>query len=146
MQACNCLDFQGRADWEDRYATILLTSMMVGALAGTASGVINVRLTADDASLEPGQTTTVRVWVQGTQAVLPHWAATSRPAGQPGCLRPIRVLSRGCAVHEPAPFSARYGSAGANGGWSSFGSQQISFLSPDSTYGRTITSRLPGIA
>jgi hypothetical protein len=120
-----------------RMRSVVIALAAVGVLAGPVLGVINVKLTADDTSLEPGQTTTVRVLVQGTSAGIYSLAGSIIASGTPGTL----VANGGSLAWVPAfareTFPASVlGAPGNNGGWSSFGSIQNSFLNPDKTFAK----------
>ncbi len=117
--------------------SVLIALSVVGVLAAPAAGEINVKLTADSTSLQPGRTTTIRVLAQGTSAGIYSLAGNITASGTPGTL----AANAGSFSWVPAFYSEGFaasvlGTPGSNGGWSSFGSIQSNFLNPDKTYAK----------
>lgn len=111
---------------------VLSGMVFMSLLTGQAQALINIRLTADSTSLSPGQTTTIRIWAQGTESgifSLGGHIVASGPA--------VLTATPGTFAWNPAfspneIFEPEDGEPGANGGWSGFGSVQTQWSQPDS--------------
>ncbi len=115
----------------------IIASAVAGLLAGSSHGLINVKLTMDSVVLSPGQSTTVRVWAQGTQAGLFAFAGSVVSSGT-GTLTAVPGSSHWDSAFSPTfGLTANPGTPGTNGGWSNFGSQQLQYLTPDVTFAST---------
>ena len=115
----------------------LLVLVLVGWLAIPTQAVINVTLTADDATLQPGETTRVRILAQGSDAGLAGLSGSITASGTAGLLSAnADTFAWVAAFTSPEPFDSKLGTPGTNGGWSKFGSQQGSFLHPSPDFAR----------
>ncbi len=115
-------------------------SVVVILLTVPAFGVINILLTADKTTISVGETTTVRMWAQGTQAGIFGAAGSTVATGDPGTLTTMAVVGppnvNGWCLDFAVRWGPKAGTPGANGGRDLFGSQMADFLVPDPTFGR----------
>ena len=111
---------------------------LVGLLASLSPGAINIKLTADAPLLSTGQTTTVRILAQGTAAGIASVAGNINALGTTGLLNSdAGSLAWVPAFASGVDFPKQVGTAGTNGGWNAFGSQQTNYLAMDPNYGKT---------
>lgn len=115
---------------------LAIATVVTGLLAASSHGTINIKLTADDTVLDNDQSTTVRLWAQGTQAGIFSLAGDIVASGD--C---VLTASPGSAGWQPV-FSPNFGlfpiigGPGPCGGWQGIGSQQTDYLTPDLTLGK----------
>jgi hypothetical protein len=128
--------------------------VVVGLLAAPSLGVVNVSLSADSASINVGQTTVVHIMGQGTQAGLFSLAGDITATGDAGTLGSTGPMVFNSNFSPTGLFTAKPGTAGVNGAWSNFGSQQTDWGTPDATLYKaalgdvasyTITGLAPGV-
>jgi hypothetical protein len=117
--------------------SVLSAIMWVSLLAGSSQGVINVKLTADNTVLAAGETTTVRVWAQGTASGIFSLGGSITASG-PAVLTSNAGTFGWVSTFSPtSPLAANPGAAGAGGGWADFGSSQTNWNAPDGNYGKS---------
>lgn len=118
---------------------LLMALLVVGLLAAPSLGVINVKLTADQTSLAAGQSTTVRLWAQGTGAGIYAMGGDIKPAITDAAGQLVSTAASFAFTSDFIPtglFSPKLGTALANGGWQNFGSQQTTWDTPNSSLGK----------
>ncbi len=124
---------------------VLMAVVVVGLVAASSFGVVNVSLSGSGASvvnaitLDPGDTATVYLWAQGTNGLY-SLGGNTVASGDAGAL----ATNAGSGIWVPAfspgaPFSPKNGVVGPNGGMTQFGSEQANYLSPDSNLYRSMT-------
>ncbi len=103
---------------------------------------MNIMLTADKTPLDVGETTTIRMWAQATQAGMGSAAGSTVATGDAGTLTSVAI------VGEPnvngwnplfAPIfslTCKPGTPGTNGGWTGFGSEQTNYLIMDPAFAK----------
>lgn len=114
--------------------------LFVGLLATSSSGVINIKLAADNPYISTGQSTRIRVLAQGTDAGIASVAGNITALGTPDLLTSnTDSLAWVYAFSSDGTFAPQLGTPGASGGWAGFGSMQsITLSNPvmDPTYGK----------
>jgi hypothetical protein len=117
---------------------LCMVVLLTGLLAAPSSGVINIKLTADNPNMIWGQTTTIRVLAEGTDAGIASVAGDINALGTAGLLssNASSLLWVPAFDGDPVNFPAQVGTTGTNGGWSGFGSMQSSYRPMDPTYGK----------
>ncbi len=116
---------------------VVMAVVVVTSLAASSRGLINIKLTADKTTLDIGETTTVRLWAQGTQAGLFAAAGSIVAAGPEGTLESNPDTFQWITQFAPTfGLVANCGVPGANGGWTGFGSEQTGFLTPDVSFAK----------
>jgi hypothetical protein len=119
---------------------IWVVLVLIGLITVPSFGLINVKLTADgtivdgEVQLDYGQTTTVRVWAQGTAAGIymlggDIFGTSGVISSTPGSFAWVPQFQVGM------PFQIKVGLATSNGGMLSFGSMQTGWATPNPTYG-----------
>lgn len=117
--------------------TLHLAAAICGLLTVPGLAVINITLTADQATLNVGETTTIRLWGQGTVAGLWSLGGNITAAGDPGVLK-VKVPVN-CAWHPLFSAGGLYAwppTPGPNGGWGPLGSEQTEWGTPDSDFAK----------
>ncbi len=120
---------------------LVIAMAVVGMMAVSSYGLINVSVTADSTTLAIGASTTVRVWAQGTAAGMFSLGGSVNATGTgglsaTGVVGAPNVSGWAVAFAPTFGFSPVKGAAGVNGGWSSFGSEQTNYLAFDPTYAK----------
>jgi hypothetical protein len=112
--------------------------VVVGLLAAPSLGVINVKLTADQPLMNIGQSTTIRIWAQGTVAGIYSLAGSITAvsgdslAAVPGSIQwAPEFVDR--MLYFPFPI---IGTAGVHGGWNDFWARQPDWGTPNPDLGR----------
>jgi hypothetical protein len=111
--------------------------VVAGLLAAPSLGVINVKLTADHPLMDIGQSTTIRIWAQGTNAGVYSLAGNITAvsgdslAAVPGSILWTPEFS---GMYFPFPI---IGTAGDHGGWNNFWARQADWATPNPDLGRT---------
>ena len=109
--------------------------VVAGLLAAPSLGVINVKLTADNTFMNIGQTTTIRIWAQGTNAGIYSLAGNITAvsgdslAAVPGSFLWTPEFS---GLYFPFPI---IGTAGVRGGWNNFWARQADWGTPNQDLG-----------
>lgn len=113
-----------------------IAAICMGLLATLSPAVINVKLTADKTALAAGETTTIRIYAQGTAAGLYSLGGNITASGD-AVLAANTGSFQWAPAFSPSSFvSPKAGTAGTNGGWSGFGSQQTDIFNPSNTYAK----------
>ena len=118
---------------------LLMALLVVGLLAAPSLGVINIKVTADQTSLAPGASTTVRLWAQGTAAGIYAMGGDIKPLVADAAGQLVSTAGSFAFTSDFIPtglFSPKPGTALANGGWQNFGSQQTTWDTPNTNLGK----------
>lgn len=105
--------------------SIRLAGVLVALWTLPSLGLVHVTLTADDTTLEIGQSTAVHIWVMSTTGVASFaGSVASLPDSDPGTLESVPGSFIWLEPFDGAPplLSPIFGAAGDNGGWDDFGS------------------------
>ncbi len=131
---------------------VLMTLVVVGLLAAPSLAVINVGLASSKTTMNVGDTAVITVSGQGTTAGLFSLAGNITASGA-SALTSTGPFAWVSSFSPTFGLTANNGVAGVNGGWSSFGSQQTNYLTPDATFAKaapvalasyTVTATAPG--
>ncbi len=115
--------------------TLAMVAATVGVLAVPGPGLINIMLTADQPTLHVGESTTVHIWAQGTQAGIYSAAGSVVASGPDGTLTSVPGTFAWTLAFLPKYWYV-LGTAGPNGGWVDWGSVRQDYLNPIPTLGR----------
>jgi hypothetical protein len=117
---------------------LVLALVVVGLLAVPSFGAVNVSLTAVNSSIAVGETATIYVSGQGDVAGLFSLAGNVTASTSDGGALTSTAASSVWDVNFSPTFglTPKPGTAGVNGGWSLFGSEQTNYLSPDANYAK----------
>jgi hypothetical protein len=116
--------------------TVTVAAVVLCLLAAPSLGVINIKLTSDSTYLGWGETTTIRIWAQGTEAGV-YSLGGSVVASGPTSLTAVPGSFRWASQFNPSHLlHPASGKPGLYGGWADFGSMQTNFLAPDPNLGK----------
>jgi hypothetical protein len=117
---------------------LLLALLVVGLLAAPSLAVVNVSLAASPNPIAIGETAVITLSGQGTAAGLFSLGGNvTASSGDGGALSAVAASSAWVVEFAPTfGLTPNKGVAGVGGGWSTFGSEQTSYLTPDANYGK----------
>jgi hypothetical protein len=124
-----------------RQQSILLvaaTTAMVAWMAAPTMAVINVTLSASPNPIGIGDTAVITLSGQGTATGLFSLGGNvTASSGDGGALSAVAASSAWVVEFAPTfGLTPNKGVAGVGGGWSTFGSEQTSYLTPDANYAK----------